>query len=170
MPRSFSRSIESSTCPTAFLASMVPVRDRSRSARVDLPWSMCATIEKFRTWAMAITAQSITFGAAGRRAPGGSGGDARVVGHDAAGLDDSARVDAGACPDPGPRAHHAAAQMRAGADRDVLPEHRALDDGALAHDASVTEHGGGPDPRAAGDAAARAEHRGRVHAPDPVGR
>src|SRR5437667_8717782 len=33
---------------------MVPVRESSRSARVDLPWSMWATIEKLRIRSMAI--------------------------------------------------------------------------------------------------------------------
>src|SRR3989304_1324465 len=48
IPRSRSRSMESSTWSTAFLGSMAPVRASSRSARVDLPWSMWATMEKFR--------------------------------------------------------------------------------------------------------------------------
>ena len=40
IPRSRSRSIESSTWSRIFLASIVPVRSRSLSARVDLPWSI----------------------------------------------------------------------------------------------------------------------------------
>src|SRR6266545_1968534 len=72
MPRSFSRSMESSTCPTAFLGSMVPVRDRSRSASVDLPWSMCATMEKLRISAVAILARISrpALDGANSRAPG----------------------------------------------------------------------------------------------------
>src|SRR5690242_5771487 len=66
IPRSFSRSIESSTWPTAFLASMVPVRERSRSARVDLPWSMWATMEKLRIRSMAILLRVPRPSAAGR--------------------------------------------------------------------------------------------------------
>src|SRR3990172_302810 len=48
IPRSRSRSMESSTWSTAFWGSRARVRASSRSARVDLPWSMWATMEKFR--------------------------------------------------------------------------------------------------------------------------
>src|SRR5215831_18160895 len=47
---------------------MVPVSDRSRSARVDLPWSMWATMEKFRISAVGIETR---IACPGRR----SGGD-----------------------------------------------------------------------------------------------
>src|SRR5947208_2633467 len=48
MPRSRSRSIESRTCSIISRCERAPVTSRSRSARVDLPWSMCAMIEKLR--------------------------------------------------------------------------------------------------------------------------
>ena len=48
MPRSRSRSSVSSTC--AFISRFwsMPVASISRSARVDFPWSICATIQKLR--------------------------------------------------------------------------------------------------------------------------
>src|SRR6478735_2529513 len=54
MPRSRSRSIESSTCSRIWRASTVWVSSRMRSASVDLPWSMWAMIEKLRmcAWSM----------------------------------------------------------------------------------------------------------------------
>src|SRR5438270_10912974 len=48
MPRSRSRSIESSTCSRIWRGSTVCVSSRMRSASVDLPWSMWAMIEKLR--------------------------------------------------------------------------------------------------------------------------
>src|SRR3954464_15106395 len=48
MPRSRSRSIESSSCGRWLRASTVPVTSRMRSASVDFPWSMWAMIEKLR--------------------------------------------------------------------------------------------------------------------------
>src|SRR5215212_7267733 len=51
IPRSRSRSIESRTCGR-WPRSTAPVSSRKRSARVDLPWSMCAMIEKFRVRSM----------------------------------------------------------------------------------------------------------------------
>ena len=45
IPRSFSKSISSSICPSVTL--MVFVASSKRSARVDLPWSICAIIQKF---------------------------------------------------------------------------------------------------------------------------
>src|SRR5262245_30546716 len=48
MPRSRSRSMLSSTCACMSLAASVPVSSRKRSASVDLPWSMCATMQKLR--------------------------------------------------------------------------------------------------------------------------
>src|SRR3954451_2488913 len=50
MPRSRSRSIESSTCARMRRGSTVCVSSRMRSASVDLPWSMWAMIEKLRMW------------------------------------------------------------------------------------------------------------------------
>ncbi len=52
MPRSRSSSLESRTWARIALGSSVPVTSNSRSARVDLPWSMCATIQKFRMFEM----------------------------------------------------------------------------------------------------------------------
>src|SRR3954453_3058768 len=48
MPRSRSRSIESSSCARMERGSTVCVSSRMRSASVDFPWSMWAMIEKFR--------------------------------------------------------------------------------------------------------------------------
>src|SRR5687768_13338360 len=38
----------SSSCSRIWRFSTAPVASMSRSARVDLPWSMCATMQKFR--------------------------------------------------------------------------------------------------------------------------
>src|ERR1700761_3366491 len=51
MPRSRSRSIESSSWARIDRGSTVWVSSRMRSASVDLPWSMWAMIEKLRMWA-----------------------------------------------------------------------------------------------------------------------
>src|SRR5256885_4326172 len=48
MPRSRSSSILSSSCGRCLRGSTAPVVSRMRSASVDLPWSMCAMIEKLR--------------------------------------------------------------------------------------------------------------------------
>ena len=48
MPRSRSISIESSICSFMSRSATVPVSWISRSASVDLPWSIWATIEKLR--------------------------------------------------------------------------------------------------------------------------
>src|SRR5262245_55153821 len=48
MPRSRSRSIESSNCAFMSRLSTAPVSSSMRSASVDLPWSMCAMIAKLR--------------------------------------------------------------------------------------------------------------------------
>src|SRR3954464_11677320 len=48
MPRSRSRSIESSSCGRWLRASTVPVSSSMRSASVDFPWSMWAMVEKLR--------------------------------------------------------------------------------------------------------------------------
>src|SRR5262245_18003050 len=50
MPRSRSSSIESSTCSAISRSARPPHIWMKRSASVDLPWSMCAMIEKFRMW------------------------------------------------------------------------------------------------------------------------
>jgi hypothetical protein len=50
IPRSRSRSIESSTCARISRFETASVSSRMRSASVDLPWSMCAMIEKLRMW------------------------------------------------------------------------------------------------------------------------
>ena len=51
IPRSRSRSIESSSWARIARGSTVWVVSRMRSASVDFPWSMWAMIEKFRMWA-----------------------------------------------------------------------------------------------------------------------
>src|SRR5215475_8919334 len=48
MPRSRSRSIESRTCSCILRSESAPVISSKRSASVDLPWSMCAMMQKFR--------------------------------------------------------------------------------------------------------------------------
>src|SRR5688572_31681532 len=48
MPRSRSSSIESSTCSAISRSASPPHIWMKRSASVDLPWSMCAMMEKFR--------------------------------------------------------------------------------------------------------------------------
>src|SRR4051812_10834091 len=48
MPRSRSRSIESSTCSAISRSASPPHIWMKRSASVDLPWSMCAMMEKLR--------------------------------------------------------------------------------------------------------------------------
>src|SRR5215467_5279518 len=48
MPRSRSRSIESRTCSCISRSESAPVISSRRSASVDLPWSMCAMMQKFR--------------------------------------------------------------------------------------------------------------------------
>ena len=50
MPRSRSISMVSSSCDFMSRSSTVRVSSRMRSEIVDLPWSMCATIEKLRMW------------------------------------------------------------------------------------------------------------------------
>src|SRR5260221_350287 len=54
MPRSRSRSIESSTCSRMSRSATEPVSWRMRSASVDFPWPMWAMIEKLRMrdWSM----------------------------------------------------------------------------------------------------------------------
>jgi hypothetical protein len=52
MPRSRSISIESSTCSVISRSDSAPVVWMSRSARVDLPWSIWATMEKLRMLSM----------------------------------------------------------------------------------------------------------------------
>src|SRR5215472_1439431 len=48
MPRSRSRSIESSTCAVISRSLSAPVNSSKRSASVDFPWSICAMMQKFR--------------------------------------------------------------------------------------------------------------------------
>src|SRR6187200_2580930 len=48
MPRSRSRSIRSRYCARMSRAATAPVSSRSRSASVDFPWSMWATMQKLR--------------------------------------------------------------------------------------------------------------------------
>ena len=50
MPRSRSRSMSSRSCACISRWVTAPVRSRMRSARVDLPWSIWAMIEKLRMW------------------------------------------------------------------------------------------------------------------------
>src|SRR3954469_15386825 len=68
MPRSRSRSIESSTCARMYRGSTVCVISRMRSASVDFPWSMWAMIEKLRMWSCAAMRPS-RIGGGSARAP-----------------------------------------------------------------------------------------------------
>src|SRR5215469_10120048 len=52
MPRSRSISIESSTCSTISRSGSPPVSWIKRSASVDFPWSICATMAKLRIWSI----------------------------------------------------------------------------------------------------------------------
>jgi hypothetical protein len=76
IPFSRSRSIESSTWLVIWRGSIVCVSSRNRSASVDLPWSMCATMQKFRMRSWGITRGTIRDGvdAAGQQAAGGPAG------------------------------------------------------------------------------------------------
>ena len=47
-------SMLSSTCSVISRASSPPQRSISRSASVDLPWSICAMIAKLRIWARSV--------------------------------------------------------------------------------------------------------------------
>ena len=51
-PFSRSKSIESRICSVVSRSGTVPVRCRKRSARVDLPWSIWAIMQKLRMWAV----------------------------------------------------------------------------------------------------------------------
>src|SRR2546423_8278899 len=62
MPRSRSRSIESSTCSRMSRLETVCVSSRMRSARVDFPWSMWAMMEKLRIWAWSVAMRRTRLG------------------------------------------------------------------------------------------------------------
>ena len=49
IPRSRSISIVSRSCACISRCAIVPVASNNLSAKVDLPWSMCAIMQKFRT-------------------------------------------------------------------------------------------------------------------------
>src|ERR1700680_1621592 len=70
IPRSRSISMESSTCSTISRSASPPVDWISRSARVDLPWSMCAMIEKLRMLSIgpAVMARGLAFARGGHKA------------------------------------------------------------------------------------------------------
>src|SRR5262245_7381247 len=159
MPRSRSRSIESSTWSTAFLASIVPVKARNRSASVDLPWSMWATIEKFRILARVTTPQSNTRPPAGRPPGPRSAGEPRVVRDDGARLEDDTGPDARAGPDPDVGGHDTPAQHCARTHRHPLPEHGLLDPCPGGDDAAWAEDRPWPYDRAGLDASALADRR-----------
>src|SRR3954454_22833894 len=103
IPRSRSRSIESSTCGRCF-RSTAPVSSRKRSASVDLPWSMWAMIEKLRMLSMGVRKYGDTLRGSGLPAP--------QEAPDLLGLRDPKRHDRG-CVDGG-------AQREAGRQRDRL--------------------------------------------------
>src|SRR5260221_61296 len=78
MPRSRSMSMESSTCSTISRSASPPVDWMSRSASVDLPWSICAMIAKLRMLGMALRADRL--GRGGARARGGAEGISAAAG------------------------------------------------------------------------------------------
>src|SRR5262245_4426754 len=157
MPRSFSRSMESSTWPTAFFASMVPVSERSRSARVDLPWSMCATMEKLRIRAVLIVCTISRPVLARVRQK------ALVRGDDAIRFEHDARLDSGACSDLGSRADDAIAHDGAVADRYVIPEDCAGDVSVAADHAVLAQHGLRADTAPGANAAAGPDDTGAAN-------
>src|SRR5215218_899596 len=73
MPRSRSRSIESSSCSRIWRGSTVWVISRMRSASVDFPWSMWAMIEKLRMWAWSAIYAATTIEGRSARRPGPRG-------------------------------------------------------------------------------------------------
>src|SRR3954469_15123667 len=79
MPRSRSRSIESSTWARIDLASTVFVISRMRSASVDFPWSMWAMIEKLRMCAWSGMATGLRIGRARRCSSERRNGAQRLV-------------------------------------------------------------------------------------------
>src|SRR5262245_42830217 len=190
MPRSFSRSIESSTWSTAFLASMVPVSDKRRSARVDLPWSMWATMEKLRINSMVIwlriprpcardASAAVPCSAVGsdlaetRGGPDDRGAraalQAGVGGHGGVALDDRGRAQLGPRAHPDAGADDAVAQNGLCADLDAVPQDGALDRRAHADDASGAQHRVRPhaaaplEPRAGSDHARGRDGGARGH-------
>src|SRR5450759_2548322 len=60
IPRSRSSSILSRSCSFMSRAATVPVTSRTRSASVDLPWSMWAMMLKLRMWSSAVTTANDT--------------------------------------------------------------------------------------------------------------
>ena len=60
IPRSLSKSMESRTWATIFLALTAPVYSNNRSARVDFPWSIWAMIQKFRIRAWSMKTSSLS--------------------------------------------------------------------------------------------------------------
>src|SRR5689334_17765153 len=67
IPRSRSRSIVSRSCSRIWRFSTAPVASMRRSARVDFPWSMWATMQKLRMRDWDIGARIYTPGTAARR-------------------------------------------------------------------------------------------------------
>src|SRR5258705_590246 len=85
MPRSRSISMESSTCSFISRCVSPPVSWISRSAKVDLPWSIWATMEKLRICVRSVIGDDIAAGlikvqcALNRRAGGELWRDARPL-------------------------------------------------------------------------------------------
>src|SRR3569832_2521098 len=61
IPRSLSSSMESMICACMSRRAMVPVISSRRSASVDLPWAMCAMMEKFRMREMSLIVSRVLF-------------------------------------------------------------------------------------------------------------
>src|SRR5213593_3883910 len=121
---------------------MVPVSARSRSASVDLPLSMCATIEKFLIRASVIPSQSSTPDVS---VPA-SGAEPRAVGDDRSRFEHHAGADLGPGADAGARGDHTVGEARALADVHALPEDGVLHAGAGADPAAGAEDDARADP------------------------
>src|ERR1700752_3397264 len=125
MPRSRSRSILSRYCARISRSDTACVTSRIRSASVDLPWSMCATMQKFRMrdWSGMRRGSLAPRWVGGRGAPG----RVRLAGKPVEGGDDGVAA-RGVETHLGQVHHHPAASR----DVPVLP-----DEAAVLHDPNV---------------------------------
>src|SRR5688500_15973134 len=62
MPRSRSSALESRCCALMSRWATVPVSSRMRSASVDLPWSMWATVQKLRLFSVSMSGSNLSGG------------------------------------------------------------------------------------------------------------
>src|SRR5919197_6014501 len=113
IPRSRSSSIVSSTCSRISRCVTAFVSSRMRSASVDLPWSMCAMIEKLRMLRAGALTLRMLGGARARPAPEHKPADLMGLGHP------HAQHGTGVDVDPGADAAAHAHDLR----RQRVPEH-----------------------------------------------